>query len=60
MADRQRRIAAGRKPAGKRKRRSRRRRRLSKPLRELRTVGVILMLAFGGLKVAALVLPHVS
>jgi hypothetical protein len=56
-ADRQRRLAAGRRPKTKRKRR---RRQLSRPLRELRAVAAVLVFSFGGLKLAAIVLPHFS
>ncbi len=56
-ADRQRRLAAGRRPKTKRKRR---RRQLSGPLRELRAVAAVLVFSFGGLKLAAIVLPHFS
>jgi hypothetical protein len=56
-ADRQRRLAAGRRPKAKRKRS---RWRLSKPLREVRAVVLILVGFPVGLKVAAVVLPYLS
>jgi 5-methylcytosine-specific restriction endonuclease McrA len=55
-ADRQRRLAAGRRPKARRKRR----RRLSKPLREVRMVLLIVVGAPVVLKLAAVILPHVS
>jgi 5-methylcytosine-specific restriction endonuclease McrA len=56
-ADRQRRLAAGRRPKAKRKRS---RRRLSKPLREVRTVVLVLVGFPVGLKLAAILLPYAS
>lgn len=55
-ADRQRRLAAGRKPP----QRKRRRRRLSKPLREMRTLLTVLVFGVGGLKLASIVLPALA